>query len=339
MPAPAFFLAYCIPLLHLAALDLRGGWVWLTLGFVFGVVPLLDALCGHELRDAPQDSQRSRWADLPLQLWLPMQVAVLLWTLYALQQQPPTSGLEWSGLLVSFAMVAGAGGITVAHEWMHRPTRAARATAECLMSLTLYGHFVIEHVHGHHRRVATPQDPASARRGESLYAFVLRSIAQGTVSAWRLEGERCQRRKIVRFGPRDRRMRLALMQTALIGAVASVFGAPGALFFLGQAVFSVLLLEVINYIEHYGLARAARPQGGWERVRPQHSWNSTRRLTGAFLFQLTRHSDHHAEASRPFDRLRALPDAPQLPASYPSMMLLSLLPPLWFRVMDARLVD
>ncbi len=340
MPATAFTIVLILPALHLVGLELRGAWVWAPLLVVFGLIPLLDPLFGRSLRDRPEAAGHARRYDLLLELWFPLQAALIVWTLLALRERPATGASEWAGLAVSLALTTGAGGINIAHELMHRRGRLHRALGEALMSSVLYAHFCVEHVLGHHRMVATPEDGASARRGEAVYAFVPRSVVQGWRSAWRLEGQRCLRHGVGRLSLADRRLRHPLVQGALLAAVGLVFGAPGLTFFLAQAAGAVLLLEVINYIEHYGLARARVPAAGggerWERVEPRHSWNSTNRLTGAFLFHLTRHSDHHAEASRPYDLLRALPAAPHLPAGYPAMMLLSLLPPLWFRVMDPR---
>jgi alkane 1-monooxygenase len=221
---------------------------------------------------------------------------------------------------------------------MHRSKALHRGLGEALMTSVFYAHFCVEHVLGHHKHVATPKDPATSRRGEWLYAFWIRSIVQSIPSAWRLEARRTEKQGIG-WSLRDRRLRMALSQVALAGGLLWLFGWTGFAFYAGQALFAVLLLETVDYIEHYGLMREEISPGRYERVQPHHSWNSSHVVSSAHLFQLPRHSDHHANASRPYHRLRTLPgEAPLLPAGYPAMMLTALVPPLFFRWVDP-LVD
>lgn len=333
MPRVPFASAYLFVVVHLVGLELGGPWVWLGAVYVFAVVPLLDHFVPLP---APDDERadaapaRSRVHDLLLELWLPVQVAALLWTLWRVSSGAP-SWIEWAGLIVSGGIISGAGGITIAHELMHRPRAFHRGLAEGLMSCALYAHFCIEHVLGHHKRAATHDDPATARRGEWVYAFLVRVVVTSAIHAWQLEGRRVQKQGIA-WTLKDRRVRFALLQPAIVAAVALAFGPAGLGYFLGQAVFAVLLLELVDYIEHYGLVRRELPGGKTERVLPHHSWNSAHPVSSAHLFQLPRHSDHHANASRPYHRLRTLPgEAPVMPGGYPSMILLSLVPPLFFR--------
>jgi alkane 1-monooxygenase len=330
-----FLLPYSLFAVHAVALGLRGPWTFLTLGYIFVVIPAADALCGRTTRDADLAAARDGFFDRLLELWLPLQAVTIFWTMRAVMLAPPNA-LEWVGLCTSLGAVTGAGGITVAHELVHRPGKLHRALAELLMTSVGYAHFCIEHVHGHHRRVGLQEDPVTARRGESLYAFYPRAILRGAVSAWRIEEARCQRQGLRALDPRDRRLRYPMSFVLLAAAVTWGFGALGLGLLLGQALFAVLLLEAVDYVEHYGLRRRQLESGALERVGEHHSWNSNERLTGAFLFHVTRHSDHHMLASRPYDLLRARPSAPSLPAGYPTMMLLAALPPLWFRVMDPR---
>ncbi|MEM8711961.1 MAG: alkane 1-monooxygenase [Planctomycetota bacterium] len=336
MPRALFTAAYALPLLHLAALQLRGPFAWVTLVYVFVAIPLLDGLipAGPPDDDLAEAMPRtSRFHDLLLELWFPVQVALTLWTLHAIEAAPP-SGHEWAGLVLSLGLVAGAGGITIGHELMHRPSLVHRALGEALMTSVYYAHFCVEHVLGHHKRVATHSDPASARRGEWIYAFYVRAVAMGLVSAWRLETRRVERLGI-KGTLRDRRLRMGLTQLALGLALLATFGPAGLAFHVAHALFAVLLLETVDYIEHYGLVREEITPGKHERVRPHHSWNSAHRVSSAHIFQLPRHSDHHANASRPYYRLRTLPgEAPVLPAGYPTMMLTALAPPLFFRIVD-----
>ena len=328
-----FTVAYTLPAVHLAALELRGPWVWLPLAYVFGMIPLGDRLVGPSRVDDDEVDARpreSRVHDLWLELWAPVQFAVLAWTLWSLHEVPPV-GHEWLGLGLSMGLVTGAGGINVAHELMHRTRTLHRGLGEALMTSVFYAHFCVEHVLGHHKQVATPRDPATARRGEWVYAFWVRSIVQSIPSAWRLEGRRA-RKLGVAWTLKDRRLRMPLAQAALAGGILWAFGPAGLAFHAGQSLFAVLLLETVDYIEHYGLMREELSPGRYERVRPHHSWNSSHVVSSAHLFQLPRHSDHHANASRPYHRLRTLPgEAPLLPAGYPAMMLTALVPPLFFQ--------
>lgn len=331
-----FTLPYLLPCLHVLGVVQRGPWVWLGLVYVFIGVPLADWIGGESAGDdeaVDRMPARSRAHDLLLEAWVPMQLGVLAWTLFALDARPPV-GAEWAGLITSAGLMTGAGGITIAHELMHRASLAHRALAEVLMTSVLYGHFCVEHVLGHHKRVGTEADAATARRGEWVYAFYVRAIVGGLGHAWSLESRRVKRLGI-RPGMRDRRVRMASSHALVVAAVAGGFGGPGVLFFLGQAFFAVLLLESVDYIEHYGLARKKLDGGRHERVQPHHSWNSMHWVSSAHLFQLTRHSDHHANASRPYYRLRSLDGAaPLMPAGYPAMMLAALAPPLFFRWVD-----
>ena len=335
MPRLPFLIAYSFPLLHLVGVELRGAFTYLMLLNVFLVTPTLDALSGHSTREADLDAPRSRFHDLVLELWFPTQLAVFAWTVASILENRPQTW-ELVGICLSMGGVAGAGGITIAHELMHRRGRLHRALGEALMSMVGYAHFCIEHVLGHHRFVGTYEDPVTARRGETVYAFIPRAVFTGVTSAWRLERKRCERAGIPAFSLRNRRLRYLLTQATFLMCLHLFFGPLITTFFFGQAAMAVFLLEVTDYIEHYGLTRSKLESGRLERVADHHSWNSTHALTSAYLFHLTRHSDHHMEASRPYDKLRAHADSPCLPAGYPTMMLAALVPPLWFRIMNPR---
>jgi alkane 1-monooxygenase len=197
-------------------------------------------------------------------------------------------------------------------------------------------HFAIEHVRGHHARVATDADPASARLGQSLYAFVPRSILRQFLSAWTLESQRLSRTGRRVWSLRNEMLVGLLLQAVWLAGIAALFG-PGVMAaFVAVAVIAVVLLETVNYVEHYGLRRALGADGRPEPVRAHHSWNSDHVVSRALLFELPRHTDHHMNGGRPYQTLRSVSGAPQLPAGYPAMVMLALLPPLWSRVMDPR---
>jgi alkane 1-monooxygenase len=230
-------------------------------------------------------------------------------------------------------------GITVAHELSHARSAWDRRLAEALMTLCSYPHFCIEHVHGHHRNVGTPGDPATARAGENLYAFLLRCVPGGVRSAWRLEARRLRLRRLPAWSVRNRMFRYAVSLAGLYALVGWGFGLPGVFFFAAQGLVSVFLLEAVNYVQHYGLMRRPAGPGRYEPVRPWHSWNFGHRLSNWLLFNLGRHSDHHCRARSPYHALRDCGDAPQLPAGYFAMVVLALFPPLWQAVMGPRLRD
>ncbi|MBC8068008.1 MAG: alkane 1-monooxygenase [Deltaproteobacteria bacterium] len=336
MRAAPYFVVLLIPLV--LVLGVAGG-SWFAgagIAFVFVATPLLDRLLGRRLdNDGTEGTARRRVQDLPLLLWVLVQLSVTVWIVDRLATQPG-SALEQTLAIVSLGLMTGGAGITVAHELMHRSARFERGLAELLMTAVSYPHFCIEHVHGHHRHVATPLDPASSRLGESAYGFLPRTLLGGLRSAWRIEAERMRRSGHAVIGPRNRMLRYAAVQLVMYAAIAACWGERGVLVWAAQAAIAVVLLELVNYVEHYGLARAPVGEGRYERTQPWHSWNASERFSNWMLFNLQRHSDHHFLAARPYEKLRHYDDVPQLPAGYATMVLLALVPPLWRRVMDPR---
>ena len=331
--------AYLVPLTAALGLWLGGPWAWLTVAFVYGLVPLADGLAGPDPRNADdaalQRAAASRAATLPLVLALPVQLGLFA-LLGVVWQQEGAGWVERAGWIASVALAGGGIGIVVGHELVHRRDRRLYRLGQALLGMVLYAHFAVEHVRGHHARVGTDEDPASARRGQGVYAFIPASILRQFASAWRLEAERLGRAGQGPWTPRNEVLAGVVAQAAWLGAAALLFGAEVAAVFVGVALASVCLLEVVNYIEHYGLRRGRDAQGRLEPVRAGHSWNSDHPWSRGLLFELPRHTDHHMNAGRPYQTLRSVAGAPQLPAGYPAMVLLALCPPLWFRVMDPR---
>jgi alkane 1-monooxygenase len=308
------------------AFTLRG-WAFVLPPLVlFGLVPIADHLVGL---DRNNGIAAPRWAlrGLPA-LFVLAQVAVVGLGITTLLG-PDWSAPERLGAVLGIGFHS-ASAILVAHELMHRASRWERALAEVLMLSTCYPHFCIEHVHGHHKHVGTPLDPATSRYGESIYAFLPRTLWGGLRSAWRIEAVR-----VGAWSPRNRMLHYAVALLWLF-AVAGSFGACALAAFVGQAAVAVLMLENINYIEHYGLSRRQILPGRWERVRPEHSWNSAHRVSNWMLVNLARHSDHHANPARPYPELRHFEHVPQMPTGYAGMFLLAWFPPLWFAVMNPR---
>ena len=338
-PSPlSFFLIYVVTGVGLW-LASRGGYYMLVapLAVTFVAVPILDALMGVDRRnpdDAPPGAAATAMLRLATALAVPAQTSLLVWgALFA--TRPATSTIELVGVVVAVGTTGGALGITVAHELIHRASRLDRALGGVLLTLVFYLHWATEHVAGHHRRVATPEDPATARLGEALPAFMVRSVALGLVSAWRIEAARRARRG--KTSPLHNGVVFCVLASCGLTALfAWALGPRAALFFVAQSAVAIAFLETINYVEHYGLERRMIRPGVYERVTPVHSWNAAHWLTNALLFNLQRHSDHHAWPARPYYRLRQHPNSPQLPAGYATMALLAMVPPLWRRVMDPR---
>ncbi|MDP2313582.1 MAG: alkane 1-monooxygenase [Pseudomonadota bacterium] len=338
MPLAAFALVYILPLCAFVGLFAGGVWTWVLPVVVFGLVPLLDlALPGTRANaDGPTEASRraDRRFDLLLYGLVPMQVGLVLGLAFRAEA---LAGWELAGSIVSVGICCAAVGINVAHELGHRADRANQRVAKGMLLTSLYLHFYIEHNRGHHARVATPDDPASARRGESLYPFWARTLTGSLQSAWGLEAERLARAGRPAVSWDNEMVRFAAMQVGLVAALSGAAGPVGTLAFVSAAGLGILLLETINYVEHYGLSRGRLEDGRWERVRPAHSWTSDHLASRALLFELTRHADHHAHPGRPYAALRHFEDAPTLPTGYSGMVLLALCPPLFRAVMDRRL--
>jgi len=330
-----YLVIYITPVSLLFGAWLGGGWTFFPAVLMFILVPFFDIVLGRD-SSAPEESPSVWIYEAVLLGWLPVQLACIAAVAVVIQD---ATWVEVIGLTLSTGLLTGGGGITVAHELMHRTDSLRKAAAEILMTAVSYPHFCVEHVLGHHKNVATPADPATSRLGESAYAFLPRTLFGGVRSAWRLETRRVERNPEVRaFSLSDRRLRYPVVLLAVWSALLVVGGPLTLAFFVAQGAVGVLLLEVINYVEHYGLQRQEISPGRFERIHPHHSWNSTQRLTNLWTFNLQRHADHHAYASRPYYQLRAWGNSPMLPAGYPTMILVALVPPLWRRVMDDRVV-
>jgi alkane 1-monooxygenase len=313
---------------------------WVTPLFVFVLVPLLDLTSPPDPVNPPEEILAALEADRFYRrctyLYLPLAgVGLVLGS--AAWDSGQLSPLARIGAVISVGTVTGVG-ITTAHELGHRRGRLERWLARLMLAPTCYGHFYVEHNRGHHVRVATPQDPASARLGESFWRFWPRTVIGGVRSAWALESHRLRLRGARVWSPRNEVLLGWMLTAALFGALAGVFGPSVLVFLLAQALVGLTLLEGVNYIEHYGLARARTESGRYEVVTPRHSWNSDAVISNLALFQLQRHSDHHANPTRRYQALRSFEESPQLPAGYATLLLVAFLPPAWFRLMDDRVV-
>jgi alkane 1-monooxygenase len=335
MKALPFLSIYLLAPVIWVGIVLGGAWTWLTPVVLFIALPVLDVISGTDTGETAGEGAVTTSFNALLRGWVVVGALTHIWVLHHVTTAS-LSAVETAGLVLAMALVSATASVNIAHELMHRKRALDRGIAELLMQSVTYPHFCVEHVLGHHRHVATPVDSGTARLGESLYAFLPRTLVGGLKSAIRLERRRCERRAIPGYSLRNRNTRYLIGALALHGLVVAVFGPVGWLFFAAQSVGAFLLLEVINYVEHYGLKRREIAPGKYERVAPRHSWNANFRVTNWWLFNLQRHADHHANASRPYFRLRAMEGSPELPLGYPTMVLISFVPPLWRAVMDGR---
>jgi alkane 1-monooxygenase len=263
-------------------------------------------------------------------------MALLGWALWA-ASHTPLLWWQFAGLALSIGMNAGMTGIVVAHELVHRKEPLTDALASLIMSTIGYAHYPVEHVYSHHAKVGTVEDPVTARRSESVYAFAVRSCFGGLKAGWEIEAARLRRAGKPVFSPSNRILRWQVFIALLVASVTLILGPPSLLLLAVQALVAVFIFESVNYIEHYGLVRKAGADGRLERIGIQHSWNSSHILTNVGLFNAGRHADHHLEPRRPYYKLRHYDDAPQLPYGYPGMILIAALPPLWFHIMDREI--
>lgn len=338
-------LGVIVPLLPLAAMTGylgTGATVFLWIGpiVVYGLVPLIDLAVGADAENPPENLVRQLEADRYyrwcIYLYLPVQFASLVAAAW-LAGSGRLSVTGYVGLALTTGVVAGIA-INTAHELGHKTEAVERWLSKVALAQSWYGHFHVEHNHGHHIRVATPQDPASSRLGESFWHFLPRSVWGGVRSAWQLERKRFDRHGQSAWSVHNHVLNAWLMSAVLWAALVLAYGPTVLPFLLIQAAFGVSLLEVVNYIEHYGLLRRREPGGRYERVAPRHSWNSNNVATNLLLFHLQRHSDHHANPTRRYQALRHFDEAPQMPSGYAAMITVAYLPPLWRRLMDHRVI-
>ena len=337
-------LKYIIPFLFFAG-ALRSfthtGWIiWLPLIMAWIIIPLLELLISPNpvnMSAAEEEmAKKDKVYDIILYLVVPLQYTALYVFLDGIKNDP----LNWtdlSGRVAVMGLLCGVFGINVGHELGHRVNRFEQAMAKSLLLTSLYMHFFTEHNKGHHKRVATPEDPSSARLNEPVYLFYFRTIIFSYLSAWHIANDEMRKRNKPLLSWHNEMVQATIIQAGFIVLIWILFGGFVTACFLCSAFIGILLLETVNYIEHYGLSRKPAGEGKYERAMPEHSWNSDHVLGRILLFELSRHSDHHYLASRKYQVLRHHEDAPQMPTGYPGMMILSLIPPAWFYVMNKRI--
>lgn len=332
-----------IVLIAYALVSLSGSpWFWWTGAVViYGLVPLLDGWVGSDAGNPPATAIESlendpyyRWvliASFPLQM-LGLVVGAWVATTASL------SMLQWLGLAITVGIASGSG-INTAHEWGHKRGRFAAWMSKLSLAPAAYGHFHVEHNRGHHKNAATPGDPASARLGESFWRFLPRAMIGSLRSAWRIERARLHAQGRPAASPDNDILQAWSMTVVLYSLLILAFGWAVLPFLLVQAFYGAALLEAVNYIEHYGLLRRRDGNGRYVRCEPEHSWNANQIVSNLMLYQLQRHSDHHANPRRAYQTLRHFDDSPQLPFGYAALIPLVYFPRVWFALMDRRVLD
>jgi alkane 1-monooxygenase len=314
--------------------------LWFAVGLIHIILPALDWLFGEDAANPPESALQAldndRYYSWVLYAFVPLQIGTTLMGAWL----AATQNLPWYhllGLALSVGLVNGVG-INTAHELGHKKSKFDRWLARIALAPTLYGHFYVEHNRGHHKNVATPVDAASSRFGESFWAFLPRTVIGSLRSAWHLEAERLARQGKGVWSLQNENLQSWSMSVLLFAGVVLTLGWAALPFMLIQAVYGFSLLEVVNYLEHYGLLRRQGADGRYERCQPEHSWNSNHMVTNLFLYHLQRHSDHHANPTRRYQTLRHFEHSPQLPSGYAGMITLAYITPIWFALMNKRVI-
>ena len=334
-----YLLAYTIPLSCWAALSLKGWFSYTTVVYAFGLIPMLELVFSSKESSYSEKQKEQRLVnklfDLLLYLNLPLVFATLFYGLYTLLYFN-LEVYEQIGIVFSVGIVLGTNGINVAHELGHRLSKSEQFLAKVLLMPSLYMHFFIEHNLGHHKNVGTPEDPATARKDQSVYGFWWTSIIGQWISAYKIQKQQLALNGQRFWSLHNELLVFVVVQAFYVYSICIWFGALGAAYALAFALVAVLLLETINYIEHYGLVRELQASR-YERVTPAHSWNSNHVIGRMVLYELTRHSDHHHRASKKYQVLESIEESPQLPFGYTTSMVIAMVPPVWFALMNKRL--
>ena len=340
MKSIKYFFVYLLPVSVYVAFNTLGLLTFLPVILFFGLVPILELVVKPDAANMDKkiahDEKNKTLYDWILYLAVPVQVGFLVYFL-GIIQDTPIGSIEFIGRVTSMGLMCGVLGINVGHELGHRLNRTEQFLGEILLLTSLDTHFLPYHNGGHHRNVATPRDSATAKKNEWLFTFWITSHFGSYAEAWKLENSRMRKLNQPVFSLNNRMVGYSIANMSLLFAVYYFFGVHVLIGFTAAAIMGILLLETVNYIEHYGLLRKKNESGVYEPVRHQHSWNSDHPIGRAFLFNLSRHSDHHYNGSKKYQILESLPSSPQMPTGYPGMMVLAVLQPLWFMVMNKKL--
>ena len=331
-----YLMSYSIALLAFIGISIGGFYNYLAVIFTFIFIPLLEILVKKSDEKYSEEEKKNRlldpFFDLLLYLNIPIVFGIFFFSIDKLAFTSSLSDIV--GIILSASIVMATNGINVGHELGHRKSIIARTCSKILYLPSQYMHFYIEHNFGHHINVATPEDPATARYKQTLYSFWITSVIRTYISAWKIQLRLLRVSKKSFLSIKNDMIFYTLFQILFLLFIYYNFGLYLTILSLVISVVSFLFLETINYVEHYGLLRRKELRGRYERVKPHHSWNSNHTIGRIVLYELTRHSDHHFKSSKKYQVLESLEDCPHLPYGYPTSILLSLIPPVWFRIMN-----
>jgi alkane 1-monooxygenase len=334
-----YYSVYIFPLFSLFCTIKGGFWVWGTLFITFIIIPTLELLFGSDGHNPTKEESKALEAHVGFRvitwIWVPFQIAFIL-TSCLLVVQPGQTLSTIIGTIISTGIITGGIGITVSHELIHKNSHFEQVLGKIALASVGYLHFYTEHLLGHHKRVSTPEDPASSRYGENLYSFLPRTIFYSYLSACNIESKRLQKNQQSVYSWNNLMVQELVYFFGTIMVLSALMGPLAAVFWVAHCAVAIFMLEVVNYIEHYGLQRKETSTGRFERVTPLHSWNADHVVTNYILFKLQRHADHHTWPFRRYQTLRTWDFSPQLPTGYAGMMLLAMFPPLYFAVMNPK---
>ena len=335
-----YLAAFTLPVSAVISLYFQGYWSYFTPFYAFVIIPVLELLLPLDSSNINEDERETKknkvLFDWLLYLNVPVVYGLLIYALWLVSSQS-VSTTEIIGLTLSLGIVLGTNGINVAHELGHRIKTKERYLGKLLLLPSLYMHFYIEHNFGHHVNAATHEDPATAKYNQTVYSFWITSVIRQYINAWRLQSKLLKQNGTHVFSPKNDMLWYLIIQILYLVLILFIFGPTGLLFAQSAAIVGFLLLETVNYIEHYGLMRKKLSSGRYERVKEVHSWNSNHVVGRIVLYELTRHSDHHYKSSKKYQLLDYYNSSPQMPYGYPTSMVISFLPPLWFKVMNPRI--
>ena len=331
-----YLMSYSIAIMAFIGISLGGFYNYLAVIFTFIFIPILEIIVKKSNEKYTEEEKRNRLLDPFFDLLLYLNIPIVFGIFFfSLDKIALTSSVyDIIGIILSASIVMASNGINVGHELGHRKSIIARTCSKLLYLPCQYMHFYIEHNFGHHINVATPEDPATARYKQTVYSFWITSVIRTYISAWEIQLKLLKVSKRSFFSIKNDMVFYTLFQLAFLIFIYYNFGLYLTLLSILMSVVSFLFLETINYVEHYGLLRKKEPSGRYERVKPHHSWNSNHTIGRIVLYELTRHSDHHFKSSKKYQVLESLDECPHLPHGYPTSILLSLIPPVWFSIMN-----
>jgi len=334
-----YIIVLIVPVLGYFSLLSNGVWSYFVAFDALIVIALLDVFVGTRKQKHTKEAEKRltghKGFKALLYLMIPIQYGAVWIYLNSLSQTPDLT--TRIGLTLSMGVLCGVTGINVAHELGHKQNKLDQFLAKLLLLSSSYMHFFIEHNEGHHRNVGQPGEPGTALKGEAIYPFYFRALVNVYRHAWKVEKERLQTAGVNIVSAQNRMLQFLVLQLGFWTAIVTLFNWNTLFWYLGAALIGVLLLESLNYVEHYGLVRKEIKPGIYESISPKHSWNSDHWVSRTVLFDLPLHADHHIYGSKEYQVLNSREEAPQMPLGYAGMILMALVPPIWFRVMNKKI--